>query len=270
MGVGVWVLGFGVLGFAFVGLSLCFGLRVPCFLFSFVLLLLFVSVLWLFFLLFVIIHIIVINILSERYDSYLKISNKNLHGQKMNTVELIRKKRDGSPLAKEEIDSLISGYAKGKIPDYQVSALLMAAYLKGLDKNETFALTNAMLNSGKLVDLSHIKGKKIDKHSTGGVGDKTSLIIAPIVAATGIYVPMISGRGLGHTGGTLDKLESISGFKTDLNLNRFRQVLEKCGFVMSGQTKDIVPADKLLYALRDVTGTIESIPLITTSQAVFQ
>jgi len=183
----------------------------------------------------------------------------------MNTVELIKKKRNGLVLTSEEINYLINNYARGKIPDYQFSAFLMAAFLKGMNKDETSYLTKAMLYSGKVVDLSSIKGKKIDKHSTGGVGDKTSLILAPIVAAAGVNVPMISGRGLGHTGGTLDKLEAIPGFRTDINLRRYKQILEKCGAVMIGQTKDIAPADKSIYALRDDTGTVESIPLITAS-----
>lgn len=183
----------------------------------------------------------------------------------MNTIELIRKKRDGKQLSKEEIEYLVLNFTKGKIPDYQFSAFLMAAFLNGLNKKETNYLTLSMLNSGKIVDLSSIKGKKIDKHSTGGVGDKTSLIITPIVAAAGVNVPMISGRGLGHTGGTLDKLESIPGFKTSLNLTQYKNIIKKCGAVMIGQTKDIAPADKLIYALRDVTATVESIPFITAS-----
>jgi pyrimidine-nucleoside phosphorylase len=183
----------------------------------------------------------------------------------MNTVELIKKKRDGKALSSDEINFLISKYTQGNIPDYQFSALLMAILLKGMDVSETAALTNSMLNSGKIIDLSKLEGKKVDKHSTGGVGDKTSLIIAPIVASTGIFVPMISGRGLGHTGGTLDKLESIPGFRTDLTLSESMNVLKKCGTVLIGQTKEIAPADKLIYSLRDVTATVESIPLITAS-----
>ena len=183
----------------------------------------------------------------------------------MNTVELIIKKRTGKTLSKEEINFLINSYTKGKIPDYQFSALLMAILLKGMTKAETSYLTKAMLHSGEVIDLSFIKGAKIDKHSTGGVGDKTSLILAPIVAAAGVNVPMISGRGLGHTGGTLDKLESIPRFRTDLSLKDYKSVLKKCGAVLIGQTKDIAPADKLIYSLRDVTGTVESIPLITGS-----
>ncbi|MDP4175800.1 MAG: thymidine phosphorylase [Bacteroidota bacterium] len=183
----------------------------------------------------------------------------------MNTVELIRKKRNKETLSGEEIKFLINSYIKKKIPDYQFSAFLMAVYFNGMSTEETAALTHAMLYSGKVIDLSSIDGFKIDKHSTGGVGDKTSLILAPIVAAAGINVPMISGRGLGHTGGTLDKLESIPGFRTDLNLARYKAVVKKCGSVLIGQTKEIAPADKLIYALRDVTSTVESIPLITSS-----
>jgi len=183
----------------------------------------------------------------------------------MNTVELLIKKRNGKILSKEEIIFLINSYTKGKIPDYQFSALLMAILLKGMTKAETSYLTEAMLHSGKIIDLSSIKGPKIDKHSTGGIGDKTSLILAPIVAAAGVNVPMISGRGLGHTGGTLDKLESIPGFRIDLSLKEYKSVLKKCGAVLIGQTKDIAPADKLIYSLRDVTGTVPSIPLITGS-----
>lgn len=183
----------------------------------------------------------------------------------MNTVELIKNKRDGKSLNATEINFLIREYTKGKIPDYQFSALLMAILLKGMNSEETSALTNSMLKSGKIINLSSIKGYKVDKHSTGGVGDKTSLIVAPIAAAAGIYVPMISGRGLGHTGGTLDKLESIPGFRTDLNLSKAIKVLKKCKAVLIGQTKEIAPADKMIYALRDVTATVESIPLITAS-----
>ncbi len=183
----------------------------------------------------------------------------------MNTVELIIKKRNGKALTKDEINYLIHSYTKGRIPDYQFSALLMAILLKGMTKAETSYLTEAMLHSGKVIDLSYVKGPKIDKHSTGGVGDKTSLILASVVAAAGVNVPMISGRGLGHTGGTLDKLESIPGFRTNLSLKEYKSVLKKCGAVLIGQTKDIAPADKKIYSLRDVTGTVESIPLITGS-----
>ena len=183
----------------------------------------------------------------------------------MNTIELIKKKRDGKSLSEEEIQFLISSYTKGKIPDYQFSAFLMSVFLNGMNRKETAALTRAMLYSGRIIDLSSIKGSKIDKHSTGGVGDKTSIILTPIVAAAGVKVPMISGRGLGHSGGTLDKLESIPGFRTDLNLSQFKNSLRKCGAVLIGQTDDIAPADKLIYALRDVTATVESLPLITGS-----
>lgn len=183
----------------------------------------------------------------------------------MNTVELIRKKRNKENLTSEEILYLINGYSKNKIPDYQFSAFLMSVYFNGMSKDETAALTEAMLYSGKVLDLGSVAGVKVDKHSTGGVGDKTSLIIAPIVAEAGVKVPMISGRGLGHSGGTLDKLEAISGFRTDLNLREYKNVLKKVGAVLIGQTKEIAPADKLIYALRDVTATVESIPLITGS-----
>lgn len=183
----------------------------------------------------------------------------------MNTVELIRKKRDGFALTDKEIKFLVTSYTKKQIPDYQFSAFLMAVYFRGMNDEEQTALTEAMLTSGKVVDLKKIKGIKVDKHSTGGVGDKTSLIIAPIAAAAGVKVPMISGRGLGHTGGTLDKLESIPGFRTNLSLDDYINVLKKCNAVLIGQTKEIAPADKLIYSLRDVTATVESIPLITSS-----
>lgn len=182
-----------------------------------------------------------------------------------NAVSLIRKKRDGGTLTRKEISFLIEQHTRDELPDYQMSAFLMAAYLNKLNADEAVALTHAMLHSGMVVDLSDIPGKKVDKHSTGGVGDKLSLILAPIVASYGIPVPMISGRGLGHTGGTLDKLESIPGFKVDIPLERYRQILSKCNMVMAGQTEEIAPADKRLYALRDVTATVESIPLIAGS-----
>ncbi len=182
-----------------------------------------------------------------------------------NTVSLISKKRDALPLTNDEIGYLIQWYADGMIPDYQMSAFLMAAFLNGMNDIETAALTHSMLHSGIVVDLSHIPGVKVDKHSTGGVGDKLSLILAPIVAACGVPVPMISGRGLGHSGGTLDKLESIPGFKVDISLNRYKQIITKHSLVLAGQTDEIAPADKRLYALRDVTSTIESIPLIASS-----
>jgi pyrimidine-nucleoside phosphorylase len=182
-----------------------------------------------------------------------------------NTVSIIRKKREKESLSSEEISYLIGSYTKGDIPDYQMSAFLMAAYLNGLNTEEAAALTHSMLHSGIIVDLSHIPGLKVDKHSTGGVGDKLSLLLAPIVAACGVPVPMISGRGLGHTGGTLDKLESIPGFTVDVTLERYKEILEKQNMVLAGQTSEIAPADKKLYALRDVTATVESIPLIAGS-----
>jgi len=188
-----------------------------------------------------------------------------MHSNNLNPVSIIQKKRDGEILTEGEIRFLIDRYTEDKLPDYQMSAFLMAAFLNPLNEKETSCLTDAMLHSGKVLDLSHIPGKKIDKHSTGGVGDKLSLILAPVVASFGIPVPMISGRGLGHTGGTLDKLESIPGFKVDMTLARYQEVLAECGMVMSGQTEDIAPADKRIYALRDVTGTVESIPLIAGS-----
>ena len=183
----------------------------------------------------------------------------------MNTVELIRKKREGESLTNEEIEFLVLNFTLGRIPSYQFSAFLMAGFLNGLTKQETAQLTRSMLYSGKVINLNSIKGKKIDKHSTGGVGDKTSLILAPIVAAAGVNVPMISGRGLGHTGGTLDKLESIPGFSTNVTLSQYKTIIKKCGAVLAGQTKEVAPADKLIYALRDVTATVESIPFITAS-----
>ena len=182
-----------------------------------------------------------------------------------NPVSIIRKKRDGKEISKEEIEYLVNQYTRDELPDYQMSAFLMAAYLNRLNDNEASALTRAMLHSGKILDLSDIPGKKVDKHSTGGVGDKLSLILAPIVASYGVPVPMISGRGLGHTGGTLDKLESITGFTVDISLERYRKILKECHMVMAGATEDIAPADKRLYALRDVTATVESIPLIAGS-----
>lgn len=183
----------------------------------------------------------------------------------MNPVELIRKKRDGGILTKSELETFIGGFVKGEIPDYQMSAFLMAAFLKGMTDEETATFTEVMLHSGEVVDLSLISGIKVDKHSTGGVGDKVSLILAPMVAACGVPVPMISGRGLGHTGGTLDKLESIPGFSTTLTMDEYKKVIAEIGLVLIGQTKEIAPADKRMYALRDVTATVESIPLIAGS-----
>ncbi|MBI3788111.1 MAG: thymidine phosphorylase, partial [Ignavibacteriales bacterium] len=183
----------------------------------------------------------------------------------MNTVELIRKKRDGFPLTEEEFRWMISGYVQGVIPDYQMSSFLMACYFRGMNEEETLTFTRLMLHSGEMVDLSEIPGVKVDKHSTGGVGDKVSLILAPIVAACGVPVPMISGRGLGHTGGTLDKLESIPNFRTNLSIPEYKKVINEIGLVMIGQTAEIAPADKKMYALRDVTATVECIPLISGS-----
>ena len=180
-------------------------------------------------------------------------------------AEIIKKKRDGKDLTKDELDFFIATYTNGALPDYQMSALLMAILLKGMTPEETHLLTQTMLHSGDVLSFSEIPGFKVDKHSTGGVGDKTSLILAPIVAAAGLVVPMISGRGLGHTGGTLDKLESIPGFSTGQSLQAFRTLLEKHNLALIGQTKEICPADKKIYALRDVTGTVESMPLICAS-----
>jgi len=183
----------------------------------------------------------------------------------MRAVDLIRKKRDSGEHSREEIEFLISGYTRGEIPDYQIAAWLMSAWIRGFSRAETTALTQAMLHSGEVLDLSSLPAKKVDKHSTGGVGDKTSLILAPIVAAGGLIVPMLSGRGLGHTGGTLDKLESIPGFNTNLSLKDFRRVLGECGMALIGQTAEIAPADKKIYALRDATSTVENTGLICAS-----
>ncbi len=183
----------------------------------------------------------------------------------MTIVDIITAKRDGNSLTNEEIQYFINNFTSGQIPDYQVSALLMAIFFKGMNIEETAFLTDAMIKSGKTINLSELDKPKIDKHSTGGVGDNLSLMIAPICSSLGMFVPMMSGRGLGHTGGTLDKLESIPGYKTRLNEKEIVGIIKQCGFVMMGQTDEIVPADRKLYALRDVTGTVESIPLITAS-----
>jgi pyrimidine-nucleoside phosphorylase len=185
--------------------------------------------------------------------------------QIIRAIDVIRKKRDGGELSGYEIDSLVKAYTAGDIPDYQVSAWLMAVVLRGMTRPETAALTDAMLHSGEVLDFSSISARKVDKHSTGGVGDKTSLVLAPLAAAAGVAVPMISGRGLGHTGGTLDKLEAIPGFNVNLPVAQFRRILETCGCAMIGQTAEIAPADRKLYALRDVTGTVESPYLICAS-----
>lgn len=183
----------------------------------------------------------------------------------MNAYEVIMKKRDGKELSPEQIEFMINAYTAGKIPDYQMAAFLMAIFIRGMSWGEVTALTQAMLNSGDRIDLSSIGRVTVDKHSTGGVGDKVSLILAPLVASCGVPVPMMSGRGLGHTGGTLDKLESIPGFRTDLSEDRFVELVKKIGVAMIGQTKRLAPADKKMYALRDVTATVESIPLIAGS-----
>ncbi|MFO8061676.1 MAG: thymidine phosphorylase [bacterium] len=179
--------------------------------------------------------------------------------------DIIKKKRDGGQLSKQDIEYIISSYVSGDVPDYQMSALLMACFINGMETDETAYLTRSMMNSGEMYQFDDIEGIKADKHSTGGVGDKVSIPLAPVLAELGFYVPMVSGRGLGHTGGTLDKLESIEGFDVELDSKQFREILKKNRVVMAGQTDRFVPADKKLYALRDVTGTVESIPLITAS-----
>ena len=183
----------------------------------------------------------------------------------MNMIDIISKKRDKLTLSKEEIEFFINGYVRKEIPDYQVSSLLMAIFLNGLDMEETYYLTLSMLNSGERIDLSKIDGIKADKHSTGGVGDKVSLVLGPIIASFGVKLAKMSGRGLGHTGGTLDKLESIPGFDINISGDDFLKQVNDIGLAIVGQTKDLVPADKLLYALRDVTATVDSIPLIASS-----
>jgi pyrimidine-nucleoside phosphorylase len=183
----------------------------------------------------------------------------------INPVTLIEKKRDGGTLSAEEISGLVSGYVSGSIPDYQMSAFLMAVVLRGMDAAETLAMTHAFISSGSVIDLSSVPGIKVDKHSTGGVGDKVSLVLAPLLAAAGVPVPMIAGRGLGHTGGTLDKLESIPGFSAQLSESAFRNQVASVGCAIMGQTEMIVPADRKIYSLRDVTGTVPSLPLICSS-----
>jgi pyrimidine-nucleoside phosphorylase len=193
------------------------------------------------------------------------VNSSAVSSQTFRAIDVIRKKRDGKELSAFEIQSLVDAYTKGEIPDYQVSAWLMAVVLRGMTRAETAVLTDAMLRSGEVLDLSALPARKVDKHSTGGVGDKTSLVLAPLAAAAGVAVPMISGRGLGHTGGTLDKLEAIPGFNVNLSTSGFRRVLGTCGCAMIGQTAEIAPADRKLYALRDVTGTVESPYLICAS-----
>lgn len=183
----------------------------------------------------------------------------------MNIYEIIEKKKSGSALTKEEIDYVVQGYTNDDIPDYQISALLMAIYFRGLDLDETYYLTDAMLNSGQQIDLSAIEGIKVDKHSTGGVGDTTTLVLAPLVASTGVPFAKMSGRGLGHTGGTLDKMESIPGMRIDLSIDEFIENTNKIKLAVSGQTADVAPADKKLYALRDATATVDNVSLISAS-----
>lgn len=183
----------------------------------------------------------------------------------MLVTEIIRKKRDGEILSKEELEFIVNGYVKGEIPDYQMSAFLMAIYFRGMSKDELVELTMLMAKSGKMVDLSSIEGIKVDKHSSGGIADTTTLVLIPLAASCGVKVAKMSGRGLSHTGGTIDKLESIPGFKTELSEDEFIKAVNKVGAAIVGQSESLVPADKKIYALRDVTGTVESIPLIASS-----
>lgn len=183
----------------------------------------------------------------------------------MRPYDLIKKKRQGQVLDPNEVKYLVDGFVSGDVADYQMAAFAMAVFFRGMEKREVVALTEAMLHSGAVVDLSHVPGVKVDKHSTGGVGDKISLPLAPAVAACGVPVPMVSGRGLGHTGGTLDKLESIPGFRVDLSLEDYKRLVRDVGCCLIGQTREIAPADKKLYALRDVTATVDCIPLIASS-----
>lgn len=183
----------------------------------------------------------------------------------MRVVDILAKKRDGRALSADEIDFLIKGFASDRVPDYQMAAFLMAAYLKGMDEDETFAFTKSMVESGEIVDLSEIEGIKVDKHSTGGVGDKVTLVLGPMMASVGLKVAKMSGRSLGHTGGTLDKLESIPGFKIDLGKEQFIKQVNEIGIAVIGQTQELVPSDKKIYALRDVTATVSSLPLIASS-----
>ncbi len=183
----------------------------------------------------------------------------------MNPVDIITRKRDGLELSREELQFLITGYVNGEVPDYQISAFLMAVYYEGMTAHETATFTQIMRDSGTVLDLAGIEGFKVDKHSTGGVGDKVSLVLAPLMASAGLIVPMISGRALAHTGGTLDKLEAIPGFRTDLSIPQLKDLLQKIGVALIGQTEDLCPADKKIYALRDATATVNTIPLITAS-----